>query len=82
MKNIGMLPEVFVSNKDMASTVGRMVKNGKARKIGPALYTRNMVDPPDTIVRRNLWPIVGLLVPGAGPGCSFRRSIATNTLPG
>jgi cytochrome bd-type quinol oxidase subunit 2 len=41
-----------------------MVREGTARKLGPRRYTRNVVDEPEAIVSRNLWPIVALLMPG------------------
>jgi hypothetical protein len=64
-KKIDTLPEVFLSDTELSTTVGRMVKAGAARKLGPALYTRNMKDAPEAIVSRNLWPIVKLLMSGA-----------------
>ena len=42
-----------------------MAKAGTARKLGPRLYTRNMTDPLEAIVSRNLWPIVAMLMPGS-----------------
>ena len=42
-----------------------MVRAGTARKIGPRLYTRNVLDAPEDVVARNLWPVVALLMPGA-----------------
>lgn len=59
------LPEVFLSTRALSSTISRMAKAGQARKIGPKLYTRNMKEAEEAIVRRNLWPIVALLMPGA-----------------
>ncbi len=64
-KKIDSLPEVFLSDTERSTAVGRMVRAGSARKLGPALYTRNMKDAPEAIVSRNLWPIVGLLMGGA-----------------
>lgn len=59
------LPEVFVSTKDLSTTVSRAVRRGELRAIGPKLYTKNLRDPPEQIVRRNLWQIVASFVPGA-----------------
>ena len=59
-----MLPEVFVSDRAEAQAIGRMVRAGTARKIGPRLYTRNMRDAPEAVVASSLWPIVALLAPG------------------
>src|ERR1039458_493308 len=64
-KKIANLPEVFLSDTGLSTTIGRAVRAGNARKLGPALYTRNMRDAPEAIVLRNLWPIVRLLMPGA-----------------
>lgn len=64
-KKIDNLPEVFLSDTDLSTAISRMVKAGSARKLGPALYTRNMKDTPEAIVSRNLWPIVRLLMAGA-----------------
>lgn len=64
-KKIDNLPEVFLSTRDTSADVSRAVKAGRARKLGPKLYTRNMVDAPEAIVSRNLWPIIGLLMPGS-----------------
>jgi hypothetical protein len=64
-EKIDTLPEVFVSHREMSTTITRMVKRAAARKLGPRLYTRNMTDTPEAIVARNLWPIVAMLMPGA-----------------
>jgi hypothetical protein len=64
-KKTDTLPEVFLSDTELSTTIGRMVKAGSARKLGPALYTRNMKDAPEAVVSRNLWPIVRLLMAGA-----------------
>lgn len=36
----------------------RAVQAGRARRIGPRLYTTNMTDEIDGVTRRNVWPIV------------------------
>lgn len=59
------LPEVFLSGRATSTIVSRLVQAGHARKIGPRLYTRNLVDAPEAIIARSLWPIVALLAPGA-----------------
>src|ERR1700722_12038312 len=63
-KNPANLPEVFRPDPSAYKAISRMVEAGAARKIGPKLYTRNMVDTPESIVLRNLWPIVAQLAPG------------------
>jgi len=47
------MPEVFVSGKAMSSAVSKAVKGGRLRKLGSRLYTKNMTEPPDVLVRRN-----------------------------
>ena len=64
MKKSAALPEVFLSGREESTSVGRMVRAGTARKLGPRLYTRNMLDAPEAVVARNLWPVVALLAPG------------------
>jgi hypothetical protein len=59
------LPEVFVSNADIASAVSRAVTQGRIRQIATKLYTFNLDDPPERIVRRSLWELVATYVPGA-----------------
>lgn len=58
-------PEVFVSNTGASQAVRRAYKRGALRKIAPRIYTGNFNDTPEQIVRRNLWPLVGDLFPGA-----------------
>lgn len=59
------LPEVFVSNSAIASAVSRAVAQGRIRQIATKLYTFNLDDPPERIVRRSLWELVASYVPGA-----------------
>ena len=59
------MPEAFVSDKSITRAVSRAVKAGKLRKLASRLYSRNMVDPPEAIVARNLWSIVTGYFPGA-----------------
>ena len=59
------LPEVFVSNAAIKAAVSRAIAKGSLRQIGPKLYTSNLIDAPEAIVRRHLWPLVAAYVPGA-----------------
>ncbi|MXX56448.1 MAG: cell filamentation protein Fic [Gemmatimonadetes bacterium] len=59
------LPEAFVSHTGISRAVSRAVKAGKLRKLASRLYTRNLEDAPETIVRRNLWGIVAGYFPGS-----------------
>src|SRR5271167_1163324 len=65
MPDFSTMPEVFVSNADLAVAVSREVKLGKLRKLGSRLYTRNLKEPPERIIQRNLWPLVAAYLPGA-----------------
>lgn len=58
------LPEVFVSSASLTKRISRYLKEGKLRKIASRLYTKNLSDSPELIVKRNLWPIVGAYFPG------------------
>ena len=62
---VDAMPESFVSNASISSEVSRRVADGRLRKLATRLYTRNLDDSPDDIVRRNLWSIVAGYFPGA-----------------
>jgi hypothetical protein len=51
--NLAKLPEIFVSNKEISSAVSKAVQAGRLRKIASRLYTRNMTEEPQAIVKRN-----------------------------
>lgn len=59
------LPEVFVSSTELSGAVSRAVKEGSLRQIGPKVYTRNLRDPPEILIKRHLWPVISALVPEA-----------------
>ena len=59
------LPEAFVSHTAISRAVSRAVKAGRLRKLASRLYTGNLDDDPEDIVRRNLWGIVAGYFPGA-----------------
>ncbi len=59
------LPEAFVSHTAISRDVSRAVKAGRLRKLASRLYTGNLDDPPEDIVKRNLWGIVAGYFPGA-----------------
>jgi len=64
-KALEEMPEAFVSDMAISREVSRAVKAGKLRKLASRLYTRNLTDPPEAIVGRNLWNIVASYFPGA-----------------
>ncbi len=63
--SLGGLPEAFVSNATIKSAVSRAVAQGRLRQIATKLYTFNLADPPEQIVRRSLWELVAAYSPGA-----------------
>jgi len=76
-KAIDEMPEAFVSDTTISREVSRAVKAGRLRKLASRLYTRNLTDPPEAVVRRNLWNIV------AGYSrCADRRPHGAGERPG
>ena len=64
-KSLHAMPEIFVSTSDTTIMVSRAVKSGELRKLASRLYTKNLSDLPEVIVKRHLWQIVGGYFPGA-----------------
>ncbi|TVR37260.1 MAG: cell filamentation protein Fic [Balneolaceae bacterium] len=62
---IETLPEVFVSNTDITSQVYQAVSDGKLKKIASRLYTKNFVDDPEVIVKRNWYYLLKEYYPDA-----------------
>lgn len=60
-----LLPEVFVSNKQLASIVSKEVKKGTLRKLGSRVYTTNLEEAAEALIKRHAWFIVKELFPGA-----------------
>ena len=61
------LPEVVFSSSDsgVSNAIARAVKAGKLKKIAPRIYTSNLADTSEGIIRRNLYRILGKLFPQA-----------------
>ena len=57
------MPEVFVSGKSMSSAVSKAVKDGRLRKIGSRLYTKNKMEAPDVLVKRNWHALLKVYFP-------------------
>ncbi len=51
------------SNDAESRKISRLVKEGKLKKIAPRVYTSNLSDPPESIVRRNWYIILSILYP-------------------
>jgi hypothetical protein len=65
MPDFSTMPEAFVSSSELATAVSREIKAGRLRKLASRLYTRNLKEPPEKIVQRNLWPLVAAYLPNA-----------------
>lgn len=61
------LQEIIYSSPDSVTSrrISKWEDEGSIRKIAPRIYTSNFEDAPDNIIRRNLFPILGNLYPGA-----------------
>ena len=64
-KLLHTMPEVFVSTAETTVMVSRAVKSGELRKLASRLYTKNLSDEPESIVKRHIWQIVSGYFPGA-----------------
>ncbi len=56
-------PPIVLSTAENKLNVSRAARRGRIRKIAPRLYTTNLTDDPATVIRQNLWEVVGLLFP-------------------
>jgi hypothetical protein len=72
-------PPVFLSDDTLKLEVSLRVKRGLLRKIGPRLYTTDVHADPATVIRRNLWEVVGLLFPNTVVG--YRTAIESGPSP-
>lgn len=61
------LQEVVFGSSDpnISKKISKLEKGGKLKKIAPRLYTGNLEESPETIVRRNIFTILGKLFSGA-----------------
>jgi Fic family protein len=71
--------EAVVSNKSLKKTIHNMCASGHLRKIASRLYTPNFKDSPASIVKRNLWQIVGQYFPSAI--LAYRTAIENKPAP-
>lgn len=58
-------PEVFFSTTPTSRAIRRHLAAGDVRLIDGRLYTRNLTDPLDEIVRRRVWDVAAGYFPGA-----------------
>jgi hypothetical protein len=61
------LQEIIFGSSDssISKKISQLRKEGKIRKLAPRLYTGNLEDDPERIIRRNLFSVLGHLYPGA-----------------
>ena len=59
------LQEIIISSKDKSKEIGKLEKEGLIKKIAPRLYTSNMTEPSEIIVRRNWYRLLSELYPEA-----------------
>ena len=61
------LQEVVFSSSQpsLSRQIAQLEKDRKLRKIAPRIYTPNFEESPETIIRRNLFTVLGRLYPGA-----------------
>ena len=65
MSVIAELPEVFGAAAVPRSTVFDAVARGEVRRLARGLYTRNLIDSPELVLRRNLYDVVAAVYPSA-----------------
>lgn len=60
------LQEVILSSSDpkISKQISKLQKAGTIRKIAPRIYSPNLVEPVEAIIKRNLFLILGNLYPG------------------
>ena len=63
--SVAELPAVFSASAGPRSSLSDAVARGEIRRLARGLYTRNLTDPADQVIRQNLFPTVAALYPGA-----------------
>ena len=65
MSVVTQLPEVFGAAAAARSTVFDAVARCELRRLARGLYTRNLIDSPEDVIRRNLYDVVAAFFPSA-----------------
>ena len=73
-------PEILLSDASSSVRVRQAVRRNELRRLAPRLYTPNLADAPESIVSRNLWPVLALLFPGTVVG--YRTALSMRPTPG
>lgn len=63
--SIESMPEIFVSDTAISKAVSEALARGKLRKLGSRLYTRNLDEEPERLVRRNWYHLITEYYPDA-----------------
>ena len=63
--SIDAMPEVFVSETAISKAVSAAVARGRLRKLASRLYTRNLDEEPEKLVRRNWYYLITSYYPDA-----------------
>ena len=61
------LQEIILGSSEprISKQISKLREDGKIRKIAARIYTSNLIDPVEDIIKRNLFLILGKLYPGA-----------------
>ena len=69
MENIlpAHLHEIILGSPEprVSKQISKLQKEGKIRKISPRIYSSNLAEPAEEIIRRNIFQLLGKLYPGA-----------------
>jgi hypothetical protein len=63
--SVTALPEIFVSDAAISKAVYAAVERGQLRRLGSRLYTKNLTEEPERIVRRNWYYLLTQYYPDA-----------------
>lgn len=63
--SVAAMPEVFVSSTRISKAVSEAAARGELRRIGSRLYTRNLKEDPERLVRRNWYHLITGYYPDA-----------------
>jgi len=78
-KILANMPQVFLSTREISDKLASTLKRGDIRKIGPRLYTTDIVSTPAEVIRRNLWVVLDLLFPNSV--IAHRTALETKPTP-
>lgn len=82
MLNVKSLPEIVYGSADsaVAKQISTLVKRGNLKKIAAKIYTSNLEESAEVILKRNLFAVLGKMYPGAV--LSFRSAFEVWPSPG